>query len=504
MAKYIGTYRNNLTGESYTIQANDQYTFQNKLNALNARWEKQNSRLIENQEKEKAIKNADIQTKEALSAIEECQNILKYTLNIDDKVDWDDIKQSKILPTKPVLENFMKSVPKKSIFEIFAFQTERREKAEQQARYAFEEELKNWEKLEANRQEYLKEIDELKIKYEKQVPESIEKYISIVLERSKYPSFIDLVSEVVYEPNSRIALIEMNLPNPKSIPSVVEYRYVASKKEIVSKEMKEKDFEKLFDDTLINICLRTVHEVFESDYTNAVDIIVFNGQVEGTDRKTGQKFKNCVISLQTTKEDFSNVNLKEISPRDCFRHLKGITAGSLVTLAPVRPLMILNKDDKRIIAADQIIDEFDANKNLATMDWQEFEVMVRDLLQKEFGNQNCKVEVTQASRDAGVDAIAFDEDPIRGGKYVIQAKRYNNLVPLTAVRDLYGTVMNEGAVKGILVTTSYFGKDALEFAKSKPLTLINGEGLLSMFAKHGYNFKIELQKKKKAVTTETY
>jgi len=35
------------------------------------------------------------------------------------------------------------------------------------------------------------------------------------------------------------------------------------------------------------------------------------------------------------------------------------------------------------------------------------------------------VKVTQASRDRGVDAIAFDPDPIRGGKFVIQAKRYN-------------------------------------------------------------------------------
>lgn len=36
--------------------------------------------------------------------------------------------------------------------------------------------------------------------------------------------------------------------------------------------------------------------------------------------------------------------------------------------------------------------------------------------------------ITQASRDGGVDAIAFDPDPIRGSKIVIQAKRYTNTV----------------------------------------------------------------------------
>ena len=52
-----------------------------------------------------------------------------------------------------------------------------------------------------------------------------------------------------------------------------------------------------------------------------------------------------------------------------------------------------------------------------------------------------------------MDAIAFDPDPIRGGKYVIQAKRYTRTVDVSAVRDLYGTVMHEGADRGILVTT---------------------------------------------------
>jgi restriction system protein len=55
----------------------------------------------------------------------------------------------------------------------------------------------------------------------------------------------------------------------------------------------------------------------------------------------------------------------------------------------------------------------------------------------------------RAGGDGGVDAVVFDPDPIRGGKIVIQAKRWTNTVGVAAVRDLYGTVMNEGANKGI-------------------------------------------------------
>jgi restriction system protein len=135
--------------------------------------------------------------------------------------------------------------------------------------------------------------------------------------------------------------------------------------------------------------------------------------------------------------------------------------------------------------------------NLAAIGWEEFEHLIRELFEKEFSAGGGEVKVTQASRDGGVDAIAFDPDPIRGGKIVIQAKRYTNTVDVSAVRDLYGTVMAEGATKGILVTTSGFGPDAHRFAKGKPLTLLDGNNLLYLLAKHGTVARIDLAEAKK-------
>jgi restriction system protein len=65
-------------------------------------------------------------------------------------------------------------------------------------------------------------------------------------------------------------------------------------------------------------------------------------------------------------------------------------------------------------------------------------------------------------------------------------------VDVSAVRDLYGTVMNEGANRGILVTTSSYGRDSFEFVKDKPLTLLSGSELLHLLNKHGYAAKIDM------------
>ena len=60
--------------------------------------------------------------------------------------------------------------------------------------------------------------------------------------------------------------------------------------------------------------------------------------------------------------------------------------------------------------------------------------------------------------------------------------------------------MNEGANKGILVTTSDYGADAYEFARGKPLVLLNGGNLLHLLQKHGYKAKIDIKEAKKILS----
>jgi restriction system protein len=95
-----------------------------------------------------------------------------------------------------------------------------------------------------------------------------------------------------------------------------------------------------------------------------------------------------------------------------------------------------------------------------------------------------ETKLTQASRDGGIDCVAYDQRPILGGKIVIQAKRYKNTVGVSSVRDLFGTMHNEGASKGILVTTSGYGKATYDFANNKPIELITGSNLLYLLREH--------------------
>lgn len=512
MANYEEYITNELTGEVALIKSNDYIIFQQKKLEKLETWKKKNSHITSQQQ-------AKEQTQQAQKKIEVYNNILKATLDIDDKINWDILEDKIQFPNyipqrKPEWQDYKKQLPYRFfLFELITFIKKRNDKKTDLIQKQYDTNLQQYT---ANEKQLKEKYNQEKILYEKKQStfnealiskrkryENAEKqglidYFSLVLEHSKYPESLNPDYKLYAEPNSKLLLIDIDLPKTTDVPRVIEYKYISSSNGITSKEMKEKEFEEFYSNLLYQIVLRTVHEVIESDYQKNIEIVVINGWVDGIDSKTGKAFRNCIMSVQVDRNEFENINLAQIRPEDCFRHLKGVSAGALIKLAPVRPIMKMDTNDKRIIKAENVLDAMNGQTNLAIMDWQEFEILVRDLISKEFAREGCKVEVTQASRDAGVDAIAFDEDPIRGGKYIIQAKRYNNLVPLTAVRDLFGTVHNEGAVKGILITTSYYGRDSLEFVKNKPLKLINGEELLYMFNKHGYHFTIELNNKKAA------
>lgn len=341
------------------------------------------------------------------------------------------------------------------------------------------------------------EVDASREAYKARQPDGLVECWSHVLFTSEYPEGFPKSFALDYIAETRTVVIEYELPDIEILPRLKELKYIAVRDELREVKVSDAWLNRTYDDVLYQICLRTVHEIFQSDTVNAASSVVFNGWVNYVDKSTGQEVNACVLSLQVTKEEFSQLNLAQVEPKACFRSLKGISGSKLASRSAVRPILQLNKQDKRFVPSHDVAYELDDSFNLAAMDWLDFENLIREIFEKEFQSSGGEVKITRASRDGGVDAIAFDPDPIRGGKIVIQAKRYTNTVGVSAVRDLFGTVHNEGATKGILVTISIYGPDAYEFAKGKPLTLLNGSELLYLLQKHGHKARIDLAEAKR-------
>lgn len=528
----------------------------NQINAWDKKWETKIARERKEQERQLALQKkqqneelATTRTEQAKQALSDIETILLKTLDIDDAVDWESIKSKrpfrtkhkphKLLtfraqdgfpekvetspePKKPLEEDFFTKIP---LMKIISGQKNQIQ-AKQQQRY--DAVIKLWQQQKnkiraanASRQKKLKElqeqwlekkkayeakqvrfnqkIDALKDKYQQKDAEAIQEYCEIVLNNSSYPESFPKDFELQYNPNNHMLLVDYVLPDISDIPSLNIVKYVKSRDEFQEKYLSKVAHEKLFDSAIYQVTLRTIHELFEADVVDALTAISFNGIVTNINPATGHAESKCILSVQTTKEEFEKIHLANIDPKQCFKALKGVGSAKLSSLTPVRPIIELDTSDKRFTEHYDVADSLDEETNLAAMNWEDFEHLVRELFEKEFAQNGGEVKITQASSDGGVDAVAFDPDPIRGGKIVIQAKRYTNVVGVAAVRDLYGTVMSEGATKGILVTTSDYGADSYNFAKNKPLTLLNGANLLYLLEKHGYQAKIDIAEAKKAL-----
>ncbi len=420
---------------------------------------------------------------------------------------------------EPNLSDFTQDipVPKKTWWEnIFKSLRKKRENAEmererlkQQAYINYDNALKEFESQKDQEfEQYLKKKNEyentvrsyntaidMKIDQIKLGENSaVVNYFKDTLINQKFPFDFMLSFELKYDKSVKELIVNVNLPEKSDFSWVLNYKYVASTKRIDVTMMKEKDSNELYDNCIKQIILRLIYVTFKADTFFNINSLCFNGYVSCFDKSNGQKINPCVLSISLDREKFNSIDFNNIDVNSCIRLLNGVYMGNISNHIPVKPIRILNTEDSRFVEGRAIINE-DVKLNMAEMPWEDFEHLIRELFSKYFSSENAEVKVTQASRDGGVDAVAFDPDPIKGGKYIIQAKRYNIVVPVAAVRELYGVVVSEGADKGILVTTSDFGSDSLEFAKDKPISLINGANLLYLLSQFGYgNYSIKLNR----------
>lgn len=258
------------------------------------------------------------------------------------------------------------------------------------------------------------------------------------------------------------------------------------------KVISDRDSEKIKDRWLKAIQLRYAYLLYLFDEDNFYPTKAVNLCTHWIDSSVGKKMSGIIGSLTTTNEELKLLDFSLLEPVDCFRYFKGVSAPSVSEPNAVRPIISFDLKDKRLIKTKDIVSDLENTQNLATIPWEDFEHLVVQVLSNEFHGKDVEIRTTRASRDQGVDAVIFDPNLITGGKIIIQAKRYNSTVDAAAVRELYGTILNEGANRGILITTSSYGKASYSFAKDRPITLIDGQMLLQLLQKQGHDYRIDL------------
>jgi restriction system protein len=324
---------------------------------------------------------------------------------------------------------------------------------------------------------------------------AVSKYYDMILDAVTLPAGFPTARRAAYVPESTLLTIEWMLPTVSIVPTEREFQYVRTRNVIESRKPRTAaDIRTIYQDVVAQLSLQALLVAFHADPANLVDTVVFNGMVDEIDPATGQPVRPCLITLRATREHFDKVNLRQAKPVACVRkHFAAEVSDHPEALSPVEPFLSFDMADPRIVAATDIISGLNRHPNLMDLTPKQFEHFIQNL----FDRLGFDTKLFRASGDGGIDCVAYDPTPIRGGKYVIQVKQYTNTVPPTAVRDLFGTVHDQGATKGILITTSGFGPSSHEFANGKPLQLYDGTKLLWLCQQNGIDAQIVMPPRSK-------
>ena len=107
------------------------------------------------------------------------------------------------------------------------------------------------------------------------------------------------------------------------------------------------------------------------------------------------------------------------------------------------------------------------------MSWHDFELLIGE----HFRQQGYNVEETNGGADGGVDLIIKKS----GETYLVQCKQWKAFkVGVKIVRELLGVMVGAGATGGYVVTSGQFTQDAVTFANSNNIILLDGEALRQM------------------------
>ena len=119
----------------------------------------------------------------------------------------------------------------------------------------------------------------------------------------------------------------------------------------------------------------------------------------------------------------------------------------------------------------ELLDRQTSVKSIKDLPWKDFEYMVSEAYRRQGYSVQ---ENLGGGSDGGVDLV-LNKD---GNRTLVQCKNWkSSKVGVTTVRELFGVMTAEGASGGIVVCSGHYTNDATEFAKGKPISLIDGAAL---------------------------
>ena len=337
------------------------------------------------------VATAQMQTADAVQTLDEIDSILSATLDIDDYVDIDSLKQTAQHPPfpradletpipKPKLHQapaepqFNAPPPPTGLSKVFGKQKHAQETAAAHAQWVAQHQkwhdhvhrelpltnakileqhaaadAKRARDLEAARAGYKTDcaererivaetnarLDAFKKSLEGSDPDAIVEYIGMVLGNSAYPAAFQVDYEYEFEAELGELIVTVVVPPPSAMPTVKSYRYVAKSDEITETACSQKDQRDRYNRAVAAVAIRTLHEVFESDRDERIQTVSLLVQTETANPATGLSDVFPFIAAAADRKEFLRYDLRNVDPAETLAHMRSSVSKNAHGLKPI-------------------------------------------------------------------------------------------------------------------------------------------------------------------------
>jgi restriction system protein len=334
---------------------------------------------------------AESRTSEAVDAFEQIDSLLAATLDVDDYVDIDSLRQTAHHPPfprddlrtplpPPKLEppppepTFVAPVAPTGLSKVFGKQKHAEELS--RARAAWADQHKYWEQyvqrdLAAHNAKLVRDhaaaeqtrTDQLAAAltaYEAECaererivaeanarlgpfkealsagdPQAINDYIGIVLGNSVYPEMFAVEHDFNFDPELAELTVTVTVPPPSDVPSVKAYKYIAKTCEIRETPCTQKEQRDRYNGAVAAVAIRTFHEIFEGDRDGRIHSISLIVQTETVNPATGLVETFPFVAAAADRDEFSQYDLRNVDPAQTLAHMRSQVSKNAFGLKPI-------------------------------------------------------------------------------------------------------------------------------------------------------------------------
>jgi hypothetical protein len=182
--------------------------------------------------------------------------------------------------------------------------------------------------------------------------EAVLERVEFVLGSLDLPGSVPRLWNTDYDEDQHILIVELGLPDVVHRPPA---KFVQQKIGMVAKPLNQSERREFIPKVHPAILLRVGFEIARNNTGNTVKLLVLNGWVEFREPTTGLDTIAYTASLMAEPHQLVSLNLRDVDPVAAFNHLHGKSAGKLIEIVPVEPMLNLRRVDSRFVDAKALM-----------------------------------------------------------------------------------------------------------------------------------------------------